>query len=107
MGQPKIYDVKTGAAKNYQKLISDDKSYFYWNGKHFSNNDMGDHIFVVNRHNKEALFTQIEKKVYGMMFPFPGLLNISQSLSSPLEPNDTLPVPIPPRRKLASVALPG
>ena len=62
MEQLKIYDVKAGASTNYSKLFSDDRSYFYWNGKHFNKNNIGDKIFIISRPNGDALFVQIEKK---------------------------------------------
>jgi hypothetical protein len=55
----KIYEVQSGAAVNYAPLLSPDKKHFYWNSAKFGGNQLGDVVFVVNRHNQEALYTKI------------------------------------------------
>lgn len=47
---------------------------------------------------------RMAKKVKGSQVPLSGWLEISQSRSSPRAPTDTLPVPMPPSGKAATVA---
>jgi len=62
MANPKIYDVKASAAENFLRLLSNDKRFFYWNDTKFPNDNIGDNVFVIDRNNGKALFTEIDKK---------------------------------------------
>ncbi len=62
MAGPKIYDVKASASENFIDLLSSDNQYFYWNDTKFRSNNIGDKVFVIDRNNGKALFTEIEKK---------------------------------------------
>ncbi|MDP2188802.1 MAG: hypothetical protein Q8J69_08985 [Sphingobacteriaceae bacterium] len=59
MNSAKIYEIKSGAAVNYAPLLAPNKKYFFWNSAKFGGNQVEDVVFVVNRHNKEALYTKI------------------------------------------------
>lgn len=62
MRRIKIYEVKSGSAENAVKLLSIDNKYFYWNNAKFLNNEIGDVIFIVNRHAKWAICAEISEK---------------------------------------------
>lgn len=60
--QVMIYEVKSGAHANAEKLFDLDKKYFYWNQKFFRSLDVGDFVFVVNKSAPFVLFTKLDKK---------------------------------------------
>jgi len=62
MIKAKIYDVKKKASEKFVKLRSNDGKYFYWNDRRFPNDEVGDHVFVVNQYTQKALYTVIEIK---------------------------------------------
>lgn len=63
MNKVKIYEVKAGSAElNAPKLLSPEGKYFYWDDKKFTNDELGDIVFFINRHAKWALFTKIGAK---------------------------------------------
>jgi energy-coupling factor transporter ATP-binding protein EcfA2 len=62
MRKVKIYEVKSGSAENALKLLSDDSKYFYWNNAKFLGNDIGDIVFIVNRHANWVCFAEITQK---------------------------------------------
>lgn len=57
-----VYEVKSSAKVNYDKLFSADSKYFYWNETTFKNLMVGDYVFVVNTHANQLLFTRLDKK---------------------------------------------
>lgn len=60
MQKIKIYEIKSGTAEiNAPKLLSPDGKFFYWNNTKFSNNEVGDFVFVINKYARWALFTKI------------------------------------------------
>lgn len=59
--QVMIYEVKSTASSNAQELFSNDSKFFYWNETKFKNLKIGDFVFVVNRTNKWALFSRLDK----------------------------------------------
>ena len=62
MIKSKIYDVKKKASEKFVKLRSNDGKYFYRNDRRFPNDEVGDHVFVVNQYTQKALYTVIEIK---------------------------------------------
>lgn len=68
MKNVKIYDIKTSAASNYEKLKSANGKYFYWNDAKFLSNKIGDIVFFVNRIGREALFTKLHEKAITASF---------------------------------------
>ena len=62
MRKIKIYEVKSGSAENAVKLLSTDNKYFYWNNAKFLSNEIGDVVFIVNRHAKWAICAEISEK---------------------------------------------
>lgn len=62
MRKVKIYEVKSGSAENALKLLSDDSKYFYWNNAKFLGNEIGDIVFIVNRHANWVCLTDISQK---------------------------------------------
>jgi energy-coupling factor transporter ATP-binding protein EcfA2 len=63
MRKIKLYDIHgVSASSNYKSLITNDHKYFYWDNKKFSNYELGDIVFWVNRLSREILFTEIDKK---------------------------------------------
>jgi energy-coupling factor transporter ATP-binding protein EcfA2 len=62
MRKIKIYEVKSGSAENAKKLFSDDSNYFYWNNAKFLGNEIGDIVFIVNRHANWVCLTEIYQK---------------------------------------------
>lgn len=62
MRKIKIYEVKSGSAENAKKLLSDDSNYFYWNNAKFLGNEIGDIVFIVNRHANWVCLTEISQK---------------------------------------------
>lgn len=62
MRKIKIYEVKSGSSENAAKLLSTDDKYFYWNNAKFLTNEIGDVVFIVNRHAKWAICAEISEK---------------------------------------------
>jgi len=58
----KIYDIKSSAAENAKQLFSLEEENFFWDNKNFTQNDIGDIIFFVNKSGKWALHTTLEEK---------------------------------------------
>lgn len=57
----KLYDVHgTRALENFNKLLTPDNNYLYWDGSRFINNGVGDLVFWINRYSKISLFTVID-----------------------------------------------
>ena len=56
-----IYEVKSSAAVNSEKLFSQDHLYFYWNTDKFKNLNIGDFVFVVNTNSHWVLFSKLDK----------------------------------------------
>ena len=56
-----VYEVKSSANENADKLFSDDRKYFYWNDTAFKNLNIGDFVFVVNTHANLVLFSKLDK----------------------------------------------
>lgn len=56
-----VYEVKSSANENADKLFSDDRKYFYWNDTAFKNLNIGDFVFVVNTHSNLVLFSKLDK----------------------------------------------
>lgn len=53
-----VYEIKSAAAKNAEKLFSDNDKYFYWNEEKFKNLSLGDCVFIVNKTSGWVLFTK-------------------------------------------------
>ena len=56
-----VYEVKSSANANADKLFSDDRKYFYWNDTAFKNLEIGDFVIVVNTHARQVLFSKLDK----------------------------------------------
>lgn len=56
-----VYEVKSSANENADKLFSDNRKYFYWNDTAFKNLNIGDFVFVVNTHSNQVLFSKLDK----------------------------------------------
>ena len=52
-----VYEIKSEAAKNAEKLFSHNDKYFYWNEGKFKNLSLGDYVFTVNKESGWVLFT--------------------------------------------------
>ena len=52
-----VYEIKSEAAKNAEKLFSHNDKYFYWNEGKFKNLSLGDYVFIVNKESGWVLFT--------------------------------------------------
>ncbi|AOW17674.1 hypothetical protein LPB03_09435 [Polaribacter vadi] len=53
-----VYEIKSEAAKNAEKLFSHNDKYFYWNEGKFKNLSLGDYVFIVNKESGWVLFTK-------------------------------------------------
>jgi MoxR-like ATPase len=53
-----VYEIKSEAAKNAEKLFSHNDKYFYWNKEKFKNLSLGDYVFIVNKASRWVLFTK-------------------------------------------------
>ena len=53
-----VYEIKSEAAKNAEKLFSHNDKYFYWNEGKFKNLSLGDYVFIVNEESGWVLFTK-------------------------------------------------
>jgi MoxR-like ATPase len=53
-----VYEIKSDAAKNAEKLFSDNDKYFYWNEGKFKNLSLDDYVFIVNEVSGWVLFTK-------------------------------------------------
>jgi MoxR-like ATPase len=53
-----VYEIKSAAAKNAEKLFSHNDKYFYWNKEKFKNLSLDDYIFIVNKDSRWVLFTK-------------------------------------------------
>lgn len=58
--QVMVYEVKSSANVNADKLFSPDRKYFYWNDTAFKNLKIGDYVFVVNIHSNIVLFSKLD-----------------------------------------------
>ncbi len=58
--QVMVYEVKSKANINVDKLFSPDRKYFYWNDKAFKNLEIGDFVFVVNTYGKKVFFSKLD-----------------------------------------------
>lgn len=56
-----VYEIKSSARENAEKLFSADQGYFYWNDTLFSNLELGDYVFIVNTHDHYVLFSKLDK----------------------------------------------
>ena len=57
-----VYEVKKSAADNFEDLIHDNKKYFYWNQKKFTNLNIDDYVFLINTTNKYSSLLKLNKK---------------------------------------------
>lgn len=55
-----VYEVKSSASSNADKLFSPDRKYFYWNDTFFKKINVGDYVFVVNTRARLVLFTKLD-----------------------------------------------
>lgn len=62
MRKVKIYEVKSDASTNAEKLLSEDNIFFYWNDRKFALNNVNDVVFIVNRRSKWVCFIKISIK---------------------------------------------
>jgi MoxR-like ATPase len=69
-----VYEIKSEAAKNAEKLFSHNDKYFYWNKEKFKNLSLGDYVFIVNKASRWVLFTKSN----------------AQEIDSNIQPGDTL-----------------
>jgi MoxR-like ATPase len=69
-----VYEIKSAAAKNAEKLFSHNDKYFYWNKEKFKNLSLDDYIFIVNKDSRWVLFTKSN----------------TQEIASNIEQGDTL-----------------
>jgi MoxR-like ATPase len=53
-----VYEIKSVAAKNAEKLFSHNDKYFYWNKEKFKNLSLDDYVFIVNKDSRWVLFTK-------------------------------------------------
>ncbi|WP_051605699.1 McrB family protein [Polaribacter sp. Hel_I_88] len=53
-----VYEIKSDAAKNAEKLFSHNDKYFYWNEGKFKNLSLNDYVFIVNKPSGWVLFTK-------------------------------------------------
>lgn len=53
-----VYEIKSAAAKNSEKLFSHNDKYFYWNSEKFKNLTLDDYVFIVNKESRWVLFTK-------------------------------------------------
>ncbi|MFT6192055.1 McrB family protein [Polaribacter sp.] len=53
-----VYEIKSAAAKNAEKLFSHNDKYFYWNKEKFKNLSLDDYVFIVNKDSRWVLFTK-------------------------------------------------
>ncbi|MGK0414671.1 MAG: hypothetical protein ACJA1B_002899, partial [Polaribacter sp.] len=53
-----VYEIKSAAAKNAEKLFSHNDKYFYWNEEKFKNLTLDDYVFIVNKESRWVLFTK-------------------------------------------------
>lgn len=56
-----VYEIKSSAKENAEKLFSADGKYFYWSADAFKSLHVGDFVFVVNRHAQHVLFTRLNR----------------------------------------------
>lgn len=56
-----VYEIKASAKENAEKLFSADKKYFYWSADAFKSLNIGDFVFVVNKHARYVLFAKLDK----------------------------------------------
>ncbi|BDS05059.1 hypothetical protein NT6N_00990 [Oceaniferula spumae] len=53
-------DLSALGQRNYQRLLSSDKDFFYWNKLKFSKLKIGDAVFVVNKTGREILHAELD-----------------------------------------------
>jgi MoxR-like ATPase len=58
IAQVLVYEIKSAAAKNAEKLFSHNDKYFYWNKEKFKNLSLDDYVFIVNKDSRWVLFTK-------------------------------------------------
>ena len=63
--QVMIYSISNGAKSNAVELLREKQGsglFFYWNDMFFRPLNIGDFVFVVNKHSNYVLFTILDKK---------------------------------------------
>ena len=60
-----IYEIKgqnpgDPGQENYRRLLSPNRQYFYWNQRKFTNLQIGDAVFVVNKTGHEVLHAELD-----------------------------------------------
>ncbi len=53
-----VYEIRSAASKNAEKLFSHNDKYFYWNEGKFKNLSLDDYVFIINKASGWVLFTK-------------------------------------------------